>query len=314
MSETSSVTRPPCTTGAAHDLLVCDVEPCDEAYPPGFQVWVDYFQANPERQRRLERAWDPAAPVVLTTRQRRALVRSFQRFELGEGGDGVHLLAKARAAGDPAYTRALELLVVEEQKHSALFGVGLRRMKAPSLRGHWSDVAFTRLRRLLGLRTELALFLIAEAVAIEYFEALADSAPDPVLRGIGERIRTDEREHLRFQVDRLRVGFADASRVTKAIAGAAWWVVAVGAASVLCVDHAAALRICGRRPVAYWGRALRRFRGLARSALSIPRDLGTASAGRSRVFLLGPGVRVAGDGGHDGPSVGRAARATGVAL
>lgn len=261
------------------------VEAPADARSSAFDVWVEYFEANPARQRRLEQEWDASAPVTMTDGQRRALAHSFQRFELGEGGEGVSLLAKAKAAGDPVYTRALELLVSEEQKHSALFGVGLRRMGAPSLRGHWSDFAFTRLRRMLGLRTEIALFLIAEAVAVEYFEALAECAPDPILRGIGERIRTDEREHLAFQIDRLRVGFADTPMVTRALVGASWWFVAVGAATVLCTDHAAALRVCGRKPLGYWGRALRRFRGCAWAAL---RPANRDAEGRVRV--LGPSV------------------------
>ncbi|WP_258376445.1 ferritin-like domain-containing protein [Curtobacterium sp. MCBD17_028] len=262
-----------------------------DAQSSGFDPWVAYFEANTARQQRLERDWDRSAPVALSDRQRRGLVRSFQRLELGEGGDGVRLLSKARAAGDPVYTRALELLVSEEQKHSALFGVGLRRMGAPSLRRHWSDSAFTRLRRLLGLRTEIALFMIAEAVSVEYFEALADHAPDPILRGIGERIRTDEREHLRFQVDGLRAGFADASDLTRAAVGVAWWVVAVGAATVLCVDHAEALRACGRRPLGYWGRALRRFRSVARSALWSGHSR-EPSEPDDRPHLLGPEVAI----------------------
>lgn len=262
----------------------------DTSRAMGFDVWVEYFEANPVRQRRLEQGWDASAPVVLTDRQRDALVHSFQRFELGEGGDGIRLLGKARAEGDPDYTRALELLVAEEQKHSALFGVGLRRMGAPSLRAHWSDFAFTRLRRLLGLRTEIALFLVAEAVSVEYFEALAENAPDPILRGIGERIRTDEREHLRFQIDRLRVGFAGTPRVIRMLVSVSWWTVAVGAATVLCADHAAALRACRRRPIAYWGRALRRFRRLALCALDAT-DRGEGSGARNGgVTLLGPSV------------------------
>ena len=278
----------------------------------GFGVWVEYFEANPSRQQRLEQGWDASAPVMLTDGQRRALVRSFQRFELGEGGDGVRLLAKARAAGDPVYTRALELLVAEEQKHSALFGVGLRRMGAASLSAHWSDAAFTRLRRSLGLRTEIALFLIAEAVAVEYFEALAERAPDPILRRIGERIRTDEREHLRFQVDRLRVGFAGSSSLTRALVGISWWTVAVGAATVLCLDHAAALKACGRHPLAYWGRALRRFRDFAVTALRLPEGrIGSGAENAvptsSGVALLGPGVSIAEVVAEPAPVVGASA-------
>ncbi|MGO2113232.1 MAG: ferritin-like domain-containing protein [Pseudoclavibacter sp.] len=255
----------------------------------GFERWVEHFERNPVRQRELEQAWDHSAPLRLTARQRRALVRSLQRFELGESGDGEHLLAKARAAGDPVYTRALELLVGEEQRHSALFGVALRRMDAPSLRAHWSDFAFTRLRRSFGLRTEIALFLIAESTAVEYFEALAERAPDPILRGIGERVRRDEREHLRFQIDRLRVEFAGASTPVRHAARLAWSIVAIGAATAMCADHAAALRVCGRPAFAYWQRALRRFGGCARLVLR-PSSSGVGQGQRRRegVELLGP--------------------------
>ena len=120
-------------------------------------------------------------------------MRSFQRFELGESGDGRHLLAKAERAGDAQYTRALALLVAEEQRHSGLFARGLDHLGGASLPGHWSNTAFTALRRALGLRTELGLFLVAESVAVEYFGALAAGAPDPVLRAIGRRLENDER-------------------------------------------------------------------------------------------------------------------------
>jgi hypothetical protein len=232
-----------------------------------FSHWLEYFAANPERQGRLERDIDWAAPCTIRPGQRRALVRSFQRFELGESGDGKRLLAKAEAAGDPVYLDALRLLVAEEQRHSALFGRGLEHMGATSLDEHWSAAAFTRLRRALGLRTEIALFLIAETVAVGYFDALANHAPDPVLRGIGRRILTDEVEHVRFQIDRLRVGFRRTPAPVRSLVRAAWTVVAIGAATVLVIDHAGALRACELDPIAYWHKALRQFGGAARSAL-----------------------------------------------
>ncbi|GAA1998423.1 hypothetical protein GCM10009777_39640 [Microbacterium pumilum] len=72
------------------------------------------------------------------------------------------------------------MLVAEEQLHSGLFRRGLRHLGAPPLASHWSDRVFTYLRRSLGLRTELALFLTAEAVAMPYFVVLARSGPDEV--------------------------------------------------------------------------------------------------------------------------------------
>ena len=183
--------------------------------------------------------WD--APSSLDGPTRRAFIRSFQRFELGESGDGKRLLAKAALQGDPTYLAALELLVHEEQKHSALFRRGLDHLEAPSLEAHWSDAVFTVLRRTLGLRTELGLFLIVESVAMGYFTALAERAPDPVLRGIGRRIATDEQDHIRFQIDRLHQGFRDTPRAGRMLIGLGWGVIAGGAAAVLAVDHGPAL-------------------------------------------------------------------------
>lgn len=120
---------------------------------------------------------------------------------------------------------------------------------------------------MFGLRTEIALFLIAEATAMEYFRALATSAPDPVLRGIGRRISTDEVEHVRFQVDRLGAWFAETSVLGRVLLGLAWGVIAAGAATVLTVDHRGALLACGLTLGMYWGRAMRRFRRSATEAL-----------------------------------------------
>ncbi|MFB6609098.1 ferritin-like domain-containing protein [Agromyces sp. NPDC056379] len=239
----------------------------DRAGESGFTVWVEYFALNRLRRREIESEIEWHAPCRLPDATRRAFIRSFQRFQLGEGGDGVHLLASAARAGDTAYSDALALLVEEEQEHSRLFARGLEHLDGPTLSSHWSDTAFTGFRRMLGLRTEIALFLIAEATAMEYFRALSASAPDPVLRGIGRRICTDEVEHLRFQVDRLGAGFVGTSAVGRVLLGFVWGVIAAGAATVLALDHRGALLACGLTPATYWGRAMRQFRRSATEAL-----------------------------------------------
>ena len=244
----------------------------DEPDAPGtgYAVWVEHFKANRATQLAMEREVDWSAPCEVPPATRAALVRSFQRFELGEDGDGARLLEKARRAGDPEYVEALQRLVVEEQRHSALFRRGLEHLGAPRLDEHWSDAVFTRLRRLLGLRTELALFLVAESVAMDYFTALATHAPDPVLRGIGRRVASDEVHHLRFQTDRLRQGFVGVPRLVRVVVGAAWTVVAAGAATVVVVDHGGALRACGLRPGRVWLDGTRRFVAQARLVLRDP--------------------------------------------
>lgn len=258
-----------------------------------FTSWLDYFRENPARHRTMEADGEWDSPVTMPESTRRALIRSFQRFELGESGDGACLLAKARRAGDPVYLAALTMLVEEEQKHSALFRRALEHLGAPTLGSHWSDTAFTMLRRALGLRTELALFLIAETVAMPYFVALAASAPDPLLRTIGRRLEADERNHIRFQIDRLRQGFSRTPAPVRILAGALWSIIAVGAATTVVLDHGAALRSCGLRPVQYYRAALRQFGFAVRTVLSSAQQtpLGPIVSGPSGIESTPTGQR-----------------------
>jgi hypothetical protein len=254
----------------------------------GYESWVIHFEQNPVIQQSVEAEVDWESPCTLPLGARDAFVRSFQRFQLGENGDGHRLLSKARDAGDPVYTRALELLVAEEQRHSALFARGLKHMHADLLESHWSDAAFTAIRRMLGLRTEIALFLIAETVALGYFRALTDDAPDAVLRGIGRRILIDEVDHVRFQIDRLANGFRSTPRVARFAVGCMWTVIAFGATAVLVLDHRAALRACGLTPWRYAKSALREFRRAAKLSLA-PRSASDLGPTTAQAFEVEPG-------------------------
>ena len=234
-----------------------------------YDQWLAYFLNNPQRHAVFDAAIDWHRPTPMTARQAGALARSLQRFELGEGGDGKRLLAKAEAAGDPVYTAALKLFVAEEQKHSALFLRSLDYLSHPPLRSHWSDRVFVFLRRALGLRLELMLFLVAESIALEYFRALGDGAPDPVIRLVSRRVLTDEKEHVRFQIHRLVDGFQDTPGPLRILIHGLWWVLAAGAAVVVAWDHRGALRACGLTPRRFLPAALREF-GRASAAVMSP--------------------------------------------
>lgn len=225
-----------------------------------FTAWVRHFERNTDKHRALAAQLDRAAGCTLDASTRQVFARSFQRFELGESGDGAHLLAKAELAGDVSYTRALALLVAEEQRHSRLFGRVLAHLGATSLRRHWSDTVFSALRRACGLRTELGLFLVAESVSVGYFAALATAGPDPVVRAVGRRLEQDERDHLRFQVDRLGQAYKGRGGAVRSAVRVALLVVGLGAAAVLAADHRGALRACGRRPLEYAVQAVRHLR------------------------------------------------------
>ncbi|MYS73820.1 ferritin-like domain-containing protein, partial [Streptomyces sp. SID5926] len=116
----------------------------------GFAKWTRRFED--ERERRAAQGdpdWERGAVL------HRAVWAGIQRFQVGEDGDGANLVAKAEEAGDADYARAVRLFVAEEQNHARLLARLLAAGGRPTLSGHWSDTVFVRLRRLLGLRTEL---------------------------------------------------------------------------------------------------------------------------------------------------------------
>ena len=176
---------------------------------------------------------------------RRPLIASVRRFQLGESGDGQQLLRNAERAGDPEYVRAISLFVAEEQQHAELLLRLLSHLGGTPMSSHWSDAVFVRLRRLLGLRTELMVLSVAEVVALSYYGGLSSAGPDPVIRAVAARIVDDEHAHVRFQRDRLQSAFADSPTPLRVMALVGWWVVAIGATVVVAFDHRGLLDAIG---------------------------------------------------------------------
>ncbi|MGI5166034.1 ferritin-like domain-containing protein [Spirillospora sp. CA-253888] len=191
--------------------------------------WRRHFEDEAERRRRIpDPDWSAGA------RLDPAVLRSLQKFQAGESGDGANLIRKA-GAGD--YGVAARLFVAEELNHARMLALLLEAAGAPTIDGHWSDAVFVRLRRALGLRTELAVLLIAEVVALVYYRVLRDGSGDALARDVAARVLDDERRHVPFHRDRI-------GRTPRALA---WgWRLAVGAvALVVALDHGGALRALG---------------------------------------------------------------------
>ncbi|WP_412540156.1 hypothetical protein R8Z50_30725 [Longispora sp. K20-0274] len=205
-----------------------------------------------------------------------ALVGSLQRFQVGEDGDGASLIGKADVAGDPDYAAAVRLFVAEEREHARLLGRVLDCAEAQRLAGHWSDAAFVRLRRSLGLRLELMTLMVAEVVALRYYRALRDGAADPLLSGVAGAILADEEFHVPFHRVRLRAAFGGSPAAVRAVAAVGWWVLALGAAGVVAVDHGRALWVLGVSRVAFGRDVCRLFGPVAAEVLG-----GAAQGGRA---------------------------------
>ncbi|GHB36023.1 hypothetical protein GCM10010377_28690 [Streptomyces viridiviolaceus] len=206
----------------------------------GFAKWSRRFED--ERERRHAQG-DPDWGRGATLHP--AVWASVQRFQVGEDGDGANLVGKADRAGDADYARAVRLFVAEEQNHARLLAGLLAAGGMPTLTGHWSDTAFVRLRRLMGLRLELLVLMIAEVVALRYYRALRDGTRDPLTSEVAGRILSDEQRHVPFHCERLHASLAELPRPVRRTVMALWRLPLLAASLVVAADHGPALRRLG---------------------------------------------------------------------
>src|SRR5271170_946461 len=102
------------------------------------QSWLNYFEQN--RAHRPTVPWEKG--IQVEPHLLAPLVRSLQKFQLGESGEGRKLKYHARETGDAVYAAAIDLFIGEEQEHSRLMGKILRELNAPLLKSDWSDWCF----------------------------------------------------------------------------------------------------------------------------------------------------------------------------
>jgi hypothetical protein len=206
--------------------------------------WLEHFEHNAANRRDIP--WQLGVHVEPYLRV--PLVRSLQRFQVGEQGDGKHLIAGARSNGNTVYARTVELFIREEQAHSRLLASLLAAMGAPLLKWHWSDLAFMQLRQLCGLRVELLVLLSAEMIAKRYYRALYEGTRDPVLRAAFAQILSDELGHVAFHIDFLQRGFADLPNPVPRLVRMAWRAFFSAVCLVVAHDHRSVLKAVGVAP------------------------------------------------------------------
>ncbi|WP_436497599.1 ferritin-like domain-containing protein [Actinokineospora sp. HUAS TT18] len=212
--------------------------------------WVRHFEVEAARRSAAaEPEW------TLGARLHPAVVRSVQRFQVGEDGDGANLIAKADAAGDADYARAARMFVAEEQEHARLLAALLAAAGARTITGHWSDAVFVRLRRALGLTLELKVLMIAEVIALVYYRTLRDGTSDPLTTAVAGRILADERRHVPFHLARLG---------PRPRALPLWRALFCGVALVVALDHGPALHALGTTRRDFVAACVKLFWGLTR--------------------------------------------------
>lgn len=224
------------------------------------KVWLAYFERN--KTERLPIPWRQGitAPPELIP----PLLRSLQRFQVGESGDGLHLKRGAARTGDADYATAIALFVAEEQEHARWLAIVINGMGGALLTHHWSDRLFVALRRLCGLRLELMVLLVAEMIAVRYYRALDEGTEEaPVLQAVFRQIRRDEDGHVAFHIAFLREAFLHRSAASRWLIRTAWRILYRGACLLVMWDHRGVLKATGVRPRIFWRDTGRIFRDVA---------------------------------------------------
>ena len=216
---------------------------CDDS--ASSRAWHAYFLSNRSIAEGLP--WD--CPYKLSDEERHTVSKSVQQFQLGEGAEGRHLLARgkkwAHAARDPYFVGMLSLFIQEEQRHSSQLLRFMRREQIPALDSHWLDGVFRRIRVLAGLELELRILLTAEVIAVPYYRALGAATQSGLLRAISEAILADESAHLRFQKSVLSRLGALRGPALRCLIWQAHRLFLVGTCCVVWIEHRGVFKVAG---------------------------------------------------------------------
>lgn len=234
--------------------------------------WLRYFQENRRRP-------DPGIPERIADVPPAVvgpLVRSLQRFYLGEAGEG-RVAREAAASRDPALDdaarEAIALYVREEGRHAREIARLLAALGAGTIRGHVTAALFERTRRLLGLRTKMLTIAVAEVVGVVFYGLVRDRSGSAAVSRVAAAIARDEVAHLDFQAAFFGRALAVAppwARVPyAALLAAGFAAILAGAIATVAIDQRAFLSAVGVRPWAFVAlcarSALPRLRGVAGS-------------------------------------------------
>lgn len=203
--------------------------------------WITYFEQNARNRRHIP--WELG--INVDEKLRGPLVRSLQRFQLSESGDGVHIRRGAAATGDSEYAAIIDFFLKEEGVHAATLDRVLKLLDVPLLQGHWSHGCFVFARRFLGFHVELGVILIAEMIAMRYYQILHRGIADPVLNPIFGQMVHDETNHLELHCETLRLWLRKKPRILRSVLHAGLWGFYQAAFMAVAFDHRELLRALG---------------------------------------------------------------------
>jgi hypothetical protein len=227
--------------------------------------WLKYFEHNRVNRARVHFAECVSFPAQL----REPLIRSLQRFQIGETGEGKHLRRFAATLRDPAYEQCIDLFIKEEQSHARILAEMIATLDGTLLTWHWTDLAFIALRRTLGLKTEIFILLIAEIVGKCFYLACARAVPNQRMATAFSLIVVDEIAHLEFHCEFLELRLRKMPEAARYFVYWCWAAIFYAACLVFVWDHRLALDALNMTPRGFLAECAKTFHRAASKALSV---------------------------------------------
>lgn len=228
------------------------------------QIWLRYFQQN----KMLRSAIRLPERIDIDAELRKPLLRSLQKFQIGETGEGRHLRYFAKRTNDAAYSQCIDLFVKEEQSHGQMIAEVIAAIDGRVLLWHWTDCAFILLRRVMGLKTELMICLIAEIIGKCFYRLLADRLDNSQLSNVFAFIVCDEIAHLRFHSEFLNKQLGPYHWLLKFFIYYSWSIIFYTVSFVFVLDHKDTLRKLDVSPTDFVGLCSKEFQRSARCVFS----------------------------------------------
>jgi hypothetical protein len=228
--------------------------------------WLWYFRSNKEDRVAITFPKSMTADVAESLRL--PLIRSLQRFQIGETGEGKHLRKIASLTNDPMYGECIDLFIKEEQYHARVLAEMIQAIDGTLLSWHWTDVALIVLRRMLGLKTEIFILLIAEIIGKCFYRACACSLDNRLMSDAFSLIVLDEIGHLEFHCSFLHDQVKAFPHAFRRFIHYSWSVFFFAACLVFIADHLKSLRALKVSPEEFLGECSKSFHRASRRAFS----------------------------------------------
>lgn len=227
--------------------------------------WLAYFQTNKTARVDIHFPGEIAVPQAVRT----PLLKSLQRFQIGETGEGKHLKKYASTINDTAYEECIDLFVKEEQFHARVLAQMIQTMDGNLLTWHWSEFAFVVLRRMLGLKTEIFILLIAEIIGKCFYKVCSDNLEDRLLSAAFSLIVLDEIGHLEFHCSFMSKQMLQFPLWVRRAVNFCWSALFFAACTVFIADHRATLKALNVSPQDFLQDCTKTFQRAAVRTLSI---------------------------------------------